>query len=63
MNDVGLQKRESALGWRSFWGNNLLEHMIPFLNDENNVIRIKEITFVHDLVPCMKANTTQQLLE
>lgn len=40
----------------------LSEHVIPFLNDEENVIEVGETTFVHDRAPCMKANLTQELL-
>jgi hypothetical protein len=40
----------------------LLESVIPFLNDEDNVISVGETIFVHDRAPCMKANATQQLL-
>ena len=40
----------------------LLEHVIPFLNDDDNVISVCETTFVHDRAPCMKANATQKLL-
>lgn len=40
----------------------LLEHVIPFLNDEGKVISVGETTFVHDHASCMRANVTQQLL-
>jgi len=36
----------------------LLEKVVPFLNDENNVVSVGETTFVHDRAPCMKANAT-----
>ena len=40
----------------------LLEKVVSFLNDENNVVSVGETTFVHDRAPCMKANATQLLL-
>ena len=41
----------------------LQQHVIPFLQDSNNVLDTNEVIFLHDKVPCMKANATQHLLE
>ena len=41
----------------------LQRHVIPFLNDPDNVLVVGETTFVHDRAPCMKANQTQQYLK
>ena len=41
----------------------LMEHVIPFLKDEKNVIDPDEVIFVHDKAPCMRANMTQHLLQ
>ena len=41
----------------------LLKHVIPFLNNPENVLVVGEATFLHDKAPCMRANATQQLLK
>jgi len=41
----------------------LMENVIPFLNDPQNVLNVGEAVFVHDKAPCMRANATQQLLK
>lgn len=41
----------------------LKENVIPFLNDPENVSVVGEAVFVHDKAPCMRANSTQQLLK
>lgn len=41
----------------------LARHVIPFLNNPENVLVVGETTFVHDRAPCMKANATQQYLK
>ena len=40
----------------------LLDVVIPFLRDEENVLNVEATTFLHDKAPCMKAIATQQLL-
>ena len=40
----------------------LTENVIPFLQNEENVIDLEEVTFVHDKAPRMRANQTQHLL-
>ena len=40
----------------------LLDTVIPFLQDPENVLSVAETTFLHDIVPCMRAVATQQLL-
>ncbi|CAF3266560.1 unnamed protein product [Rotaria sp. Silwood2] len=40
-----------------------MEHVIPFLKDEKNVIDRDEVIFVHDKAPCMRANMTQHLFQ
>jgi hypothetical protein len=40
----------------------LKNNVIPFLKNDENVISIEDVTFVHDKAPCMKARATQQLL-
>ncbi|CAF1353673.1 unnamed protein product [Rotaria sp. Silwood1] len=41
----------------------LIENVIPFLKNEENVIDHDEVIFVHDKAPCMRANKTQHLLQ
>ncbi len=41
----------------------LVQHVFPFLKNEENVIDVDEVIFVHDKAPCMKANMTQQLIQ
>ena len=41
----------------------LVKHVIPFLKNENNVLSVDEVTFLHDKAPCFKAIATQQLLK
>ena len=41
----------------------LTQNVIPFLDDEENVIDPDEATFAHDKAPCMRANKTQHLLQ
>ncbi len=40
----------------------LSDNVIPFLQNEENVPVVGEMTFVHDKAPCMRANATQALL-
>jgi len=37
--------------------------VFPFLKNEENVIDVGEVIFVHDKAPCMKANMTQYLIQ
>jgi len=41
----------------------LVQHVFPFLKNEENVIDVDDVTFVHDKAPCMKANMTQHLIQ
>uniref|UniRef100_UPI00358EF936 uncharacterized protein n=1 Tax=Myxine glutinosa TaxID=7769 RepID=UPI00358EF936 len=41
----------------------LTRHVIPFLRNPENVLSIKETTFLHDRAPCMSALVTQNLLK
>lgn len=41
----------------------LIENVIPFLNDPENVLVVGEAVFLHDKAPCMRAKATQQLLK
>jgi hypothetical protein len=41
----------------------LTQNVMPFLNNEENVIDPDEVTFVYDKAPCMRANKTQHLLQ
>jgi hypothetical protein len=41
----------------------LVQHVFPFLKNEENVIDLDEVIFVHDKAPCMKVNMTQQLIQ
>ena len=36
--------------------------MFPFLKNPENVISVKDVTFLHDKAPCFKALKTQDLL-
>ncbi|CAF4738172.1 unnamed protein product [Rotaria sp. Silwood2] len=68
MKDIGKwllwvikDKGESWTG-QYFRDTILTENVIPFLENEENVIDVDEVTFVHDKAPCMRANKTQHLL-
>ena len=41
----------------------MIQHLFPFLKNEENVIDVDEVTFVHGKAPCMKANMIQQLIQ
>ena len=41
----------------------LIQNVIPFLKNEENVIDPDEVIFVHDKALCMRANKTQHLLK
>ena len=41
----------------------LAENVIPFLKNKNNVLSVKDTTFLHDRAPCMKAHATQNMLK
>jgi hypothetical protein len=41
----------------------LMENVIPFLSDPDNVLVVGEAVFLHDKAPCMRAKATQQLLK
>ncbi|CAF3828189.1 unnamed protein product [Rotaria sordida] len=41
----------------------LMQHIFPFLKDEENVIDADDVTFFHDKAPCMQANMTQHLFQ
>jgi hypothetical protein len=40
-----------------------MQRVFPFLKDEENVIDLDHVIFVHDKTPCMRANMTQHLLQ
>ena len=40
----------------------LTEGVFPFLRDAENVISVKDVTYLHDKAPCFKALETQELL-
>ena len=40
----------------------LMQHVFPFLTDEENVIDLDNVVFVHDKAPCRRANMTQHLI-
>ena len=39
------------------------EKVTPFLTDSRNVLEPSEVVYLHDSVPCHKANATQALLK
>lgn len=41
----------------------LVNHVIPFLKNQNNVLDVKMTTFLHDRAPCMSSLATQNLLK
>ena len=55
-------KGESGTG-QYFRDTILVQHVFPFLKNEENVIDVDEVVFVHDKAPCMKANMTQHLIQ
>ncbi|CAF3029224.1 unnamed protein product [Rotaria sp. Silwood2] len=68
MKDIGKwllwvikDKGESWTG-QYFRDTILTENVIPFLENEENIIDVDEVTFVPDKAPCMRANMTQHLL-
>ena len=40
----------------------MLKKVILFLKNEENIIDVDEVTFVHDKTPCMRANKSQHLV-
>ena len=40
-----------------------MQHVFPFLKQEENVIDLNQVTFVHDKAPGMRSNMTQHLLK
>ena len=46
-----------------FRENILTEHVIPFLQDPQNVLDFTQVTFLHDKTLCMKALRTHNLLK
>jgi len=40
----------------------LTDNVLRFLRDEDNVLDVQEVCFLHDKVPCFKALATQELL-
>ena len=40
-----------------------MQHVLPFLKEEENVIDLNQVTFVHDKAPGMCANMTQHLVK
>ena len=57
--------KEAGESWDGEYFRNkiLIDTLIPFLKDSQNVLDINETTFLHDKAPCMKAIATQQLLK
>jgi hypothetical protein len=57
--------KEKGESWTSEYFRDiiLMQHVIPFLKDEENVIDSDEVIFVHDKAPCMRAYMTQHLLQ
>ena len=57
--------KEQGQSWngRYFRDIVLTQHVIPFLKSLENVLSIKEITFLHDRALCMSALATQNLLK
>ena len=57
--------KEAGESWDGEYFRNkiLIDTLIPFLKDPQNVLDINETTFLHDKAPCMKAIATQQLLK
>jgi hypothetical protein len=53
--------KDKGESWASqyFRDTILVRHVFPFLKNEENVIDVDGVTFVHDKAPCMKANITQ----
>ena len=56
--------KEHGQSWDGvyFRQNILIDRVIPFLQNTNNVIDVQETTFLHDRAPCMSALATQALL-
>ena len=40
----------------------LTYNVLPFLREEDNVLDVQEVCFLHDKAPCFKALATQELL-
>ena len=57
--------KEKGESWNGdyFRSKILADKVIPFLRNKNNVLDVKETTFLHDKAPCFKAIATQQLLQ
>ena len=55
--------KEKGQSWDGAYFRQILtDNIIPFLKNRENVIDVKQTTFLHDKAPCMKALATQQLL-
>ena len=54
--------KEKGQSWDALYFRNiiLINHVLPFLKNPNNVIDVKQTTFLHDRSPCMKALETQK---
>ena len=57
--------KEKGCSWDGDYFRNeiLAQHVIPFLKNRQNVIDVKDTTFLHDRAPCMKALATQNMLK
>jgi len=56
--------KEAGESWTGeyFHKTILTDNVLPFLRDEDNVLDVPEVCFLHDKAPCFKALATQELL-
>lgn len=55
--------KENGESWTGeYFRNTILNSLIPFLHDPENVVDVNQVTLLHDKAPCFKALQTQQML-
>lgn len=55
--------KEHGQSWNGTYFRKMLsENVVPFLKNPENVLSVRDVTFLHDKAPCFKALETQNLL-
>ncbi len=57
-----IKERGQSWNGQYFRETILKQHVIPFLKNTENVVDVEQVTFIHEIAPCIRANATQQLL-
>ena len=55
--------KEEGQNWDGQYFREIIleQHVFPFLRNEENVLDVNEVVFLHDKAPCFKAMQTQEL--